>query len=73
MKLDGIEGLPSGVFESGKDKFEVSATVYVALRLGASKRALTMTDSYPALVRGVFHGETPIIERVDIDFRPMDD
>ncbi len=71
--FDGIEGSPIGVFEAGKNQFEVSATAYVLLNPSASNRALTITDSYAAIVRGMFDGDQPVIQSVDIDFRSMEE
>lgn len=65
--FDGLEGSPSGVFETDSDGFEVSATAYVTLQYGGRNDHVSMSDSYPAIVRGRFDGGKPIFTEIEVD------
>jgi len=65
--FDGLEGSPSGVFQTENGGFEVSATAYVTLQYGGRSDHTSMSDSYPAVVKGRFDGGKPVIERIEVD------
>jgi hypothetical protein len=67
--FDGIEANPEGVFQSKDGKrFEATATVYVTLNYGGKSEAVSMPDSYPALVTGeILPGGKIQVENVDVD------
>lgn len=67
-QFDGIEGAPSGVFITSDGQFEVSGTIYVTLQYGGSRDSTSMSDSYPALIRGKFdEHRRPTITQVEVD------
>jgi hypothetical protein len=67
--FDGIEGSPSGVFAAGGNAFEVSCTVYVTLQYGGKHDGAALSDSYPAVVRGVLNDGSPEIQAIEVDNR----
>lgn len=66
--FEGIEPSPDGVFlVAGTDNFEATATIYVTLQYGGSRDGVTMSDSYPAYVKGHFERGSVQIDSVSVD------
>lgn len=66
--FEGIEASPDGVFRvKGTDRFEANATIYVTLQYGGSNDGLTLSDSYPAYVKGRVTDGKPEIESISVD------
>lgn len=66
--FEGIEPSPDGVFlVKDTDKFEATATIYVTLQYGGSRDGVTMSDSYPAYVKGHFERGKVRIDSVSVD------
>jgi hypothetical protein len=61
--LSGIEAHPSGVYETGKNKFEAVATVYLTLKNSNAPFA----NSFPAHVFGTVAGNSVKIDSIKID------
>lgn len=66
--VEEFEANPDGIFETADDGFEAEATVYVTLNYGSRRDAASMTDSFPAHVRGHVNDEGGVvIENVEVD------
>lgn len=66
--FEGIEPNPDGIFSvEGTDEFEATATIYVTLQYGGSRDGVTMSDAYPAYVRGRFNRDAVQIESIRVD------
>lgn len=50
--VDAIEANTEGIFASGKDAFQATATVYVVLHFGDGRDSVSTTDAFPAHVEG---------------------
>ena len=66
--FEGIEAVPGGVVVSALGRFEAAATVYVTLNYGPSKDSVSMSDSYPAIVRGTIDNDLSVeIDDIAVD------
>ena len=65
--FDSLEVVPEGILKAQSNGFEASATVYITLNYGGSRDSVSMPDSYPAVVRGVFENSRASITEVDVD------
>ncbi len=67
--FEEIDAVPEGIFESTSTDFEVVATVFVTLHYGSKKEQTSMSDSYPAHVRGTYDEVTHkvSIDKVSVD------
>lgn len=66
--FEGIEPNPDGIFSvEGTDQFEATATIYVTLHYGGSRDGVSMSDAYPAYVRGSLSAGEVKIESVRVD------
>lgn len=66
--FEGIEPNPDGIFSvEGTDQFEATATIYVTLNYGGSRDGVSMSDAYPAYVRGHLKDGKVEIESVRVD------
>lgn len=54
---DSIEANPDGIFDAAPGSFEATATVYVVLNYGEKGGRFSVSDSYPALVKGTISGD----------------
>ena len=66
--FEGIEAVPGGIVVSLLGRFEAAATVYVTLNYGPSKDSVSMSDSYPAIVRGTVADDLNVeIDEISVD------
>lgn len=66
--FEGIEAAPGGVVFEQADSFVAEATVYVTLQYGGSKDGTSMSDAYPATIRGRIDKDLAVeIESIDVD------
>ncbi|MCZ8323998.1 MAG: hypothetical protein O9283_01905 [Sphingomonadaceae bacterium] len=66
--FEGIEPAPGGVVLQPDGNFVAAATVYVTLQYGGSKDGASMSDAYPAVIRGRIDNELNVeIESIDVD------
>ena len=67
-EVGAIEANNEGIFTTGNNKFEATATVYVTLNYGDKKDSFSTTDSFPAHVVGtVKDGNRISIENFSVD------
>ena len=68
-EFEEIDAVPEGIFESTSGDFEVIATVFVTLNYGSRKEQTSMSDSYPAYVKGTYDEvtQTVSIKEVSVD------
>jgi hypothetical protein len=65
---EGLEAVPGGMVFHQDGGFEAAATVYVTLQFGPSRDRETMSDAYPAIVKGQIDNELSVeIENIDVD------
>ena len=67
--FEEIDAVPEGIFESTPTDFEAIATVFVTLTYGTRKEQTSMSDSYPAYVKGTYDEATSAasINEVSVD------
>ena len=67
--IEQIEAARDGIFQDtdDEDKFEAVATVYVTLNYGGSRDAVSIPDSYPAIVYGNFDENQISVDSIMID------
>ena len=67
--VDAVDASPDGIFVVGgnESNFEAVATVYVELKYGSQRDSTSMSDSYPALVRGHFEEARAVVDGVEVD------
>jgi hypothetical protein len=65
--FDSIEASPDTIFQRPDKGFEASAVVYVTLNYGGKRDAVSMPDSYPAVIEGKLSGDRVKIEKIRVD------
>lgn len=68
-EFEEIDAVPEGIFEKGPGEFEAVATIFVTLHDGDETHQSSMSDSYPAHVKGTYDPETGTasIDAVTVD------
>jgi hypothetical protein len=68
VRVDSIEAVPEGIFETDRNGFTAVATVYVSLDYGDGGGAPAISDSFPAQIQGHFEPhEKVVVDRVNVD------
>jgi hypothetical protein len=66
--FESVEANPDGVFDVGNNQFEAIANVYITLQYGGKSDSTSMSDSYPARVRGKLTSSGTVrIQSIDVD------
>lgn len=66
--IESVEINPEAIFPTGPTAFEAAGTVHVTLNYGGKRDAVSIPDSYPAIIRGHHDGlEKVEIQSVEVD------
>ena len=67
--FEEVDAVPEGIFESTSTDFEVIATVFVTLNYGSRKERSSMSDAFPAYIKGQYNQSTfaVSIDEVSVD------
>jgi hypothetical protein len=66
--IETVEISPETIFQTSATEFEAAGTVHVMLNYGSKKDAVSIPDSYPAIIRGHFDGGANVeIDSVEVD------
>lgn len=65
-EFEEIDAVPEGIFEIEGGDFEAVATVYITLNYGDRRDRSSMSDSYPAHVRGTYDENTKEASVIDL-------
>ncbi|MBV8687795.1 MAG: hypothetical protein JOZ90_05720 [Alphaproteobacteria bacterium] len=66
--IESVEINPETIFPVSTDRFEAAGTIHVTLNYGGKRDAVSIPDSYPAIVRGHHDGSANVdIDSVEVD------
>ena len=66
--IDSVEVSPEAIFPAGEHGFEAAGTIHVTLKYGGKGDAVSIPDSYPAIVRGHYDDQANVeIDSVEVD------
>lgn len=65
--FEGVDVNTDSIIIRADDRFEALADVYVTLNYGGGDEEASLSDGYPATVRGHIEGDMAVVDQVELD------